>query len=476
MSFKKSTFKNIYQIGGFSYVGQVLTFLSSVVLARLLLPEEYGFVAMIMVITNFASILTGIGIGSDIIRSSFGYTYHKSMMNLALYMGIILCLIIMAAAYPLSRFFGNSELIIPTLFIATQFILSGVNMVHYSLLVKRQKFTLVGIITLFCTILTITIMIGMAYFGFSYWSLIVPLVVVEWIKAFIFTRYTKIGLKIYPIKYAIVAFRYAKTIMGSILGVRIISYWGRNLDHILIGRNFGEASLGIYSRGYKFQDLVSSQFEGVFDSVLYPNLQKLKEANGDVYKEYLFFVWVICILSFPLSMLLIVFPEPLVSLLWGADWMMVADYLPYFGIAILGQLSISNTESIYKLYYRDLLLLKIGIFRSVVIVLFIIIGSLHSSLMIAIMLALVQVAVVVPVTVYYAFYRQMNFDLKTINKIYIPSIILFTGMIVTTWYDLYYFTAIQLVFYLIHLLLIQRNELGKLKTFVMEKIRNHRGE
>ena len=103
MSFKKSTFKNIYQIGGFSYVGQVLTFLSSVVLARLLLPEEYGFVAMIMVITNFASILTGIGIGSDIIRSSFGYTYHKSMMNLALYMGIILCLIIMAAAYPLSK-------------------------------------------------------------------------------------------------------------------------------------------------------------------------------------------------------------------------------------------------------------------------------------------------------------------------------------------------------------------------------------
>jgi O-antigen/teichoic acid export membrane protein len=89
MSFKKTTFRHIFQIGSYKYAAHVLNFMASVILARLLLPEEYGLVAMIMVVANFARILSGEGIASDIIRSKYGYTYHKSLMNLAIFLGFI---------------------------------------------------------------------------------------------------------------------------------------------------------------------------------------------------------------------------------------------------------------------------------------------------------------------------------------------------------------------------------------------------
>lgn len=470
MSFKKTTFRHIAQIGGYKYAAHILNFLSTIVLARLLLPEEYGFVAMIMVVANFAKILSGEGIASDIIRSPYGYTYHKSMMSLSVFIGITLCILVIIAAYPVAYFFGNNLLVVPTMVLAIQFIFVGMNVVLYALVLKKQQYARLGQIELVSTVLTIILMIGMAYIGLSYWALIVPLIVAEAFRTYLYFLATRFKIKLYPLQYPLVAFRHAKSLLGSILGVRIISYWARNLDNILIGRFFGEAAIGLYNRGYRFTDLVSGLFERLFNSVLYPNLQKLKEQNGNVFGEYLFFIGVMCFLSLPISIVLIVFPGILVRILWGPDWMAVAEYLPYFGIAIMAQASISNTETLYKIYYRDMLLFKIGVFRAITVVGFIIIGSMYSSLMIARMVALSQI-IIVAVTVYYSFGMVLQFNYKLLIWMYLPRVILFSGIFITVWEGLYVLTAVQMVLYLVHLLLIQRKELYRLKEFVLSKLK-----
>jgi O-antigen/teichoic acid export membrane protein len=76
-------------------------------------------------------------------------------------------------------------------------------------------------------------------------------------------------------------------LIGSILGVRIISYWGRNLDNILIGRFFGEAALGVYNRGYRFTDLVSGLFERLFNTVYIPIFRNLKK-KAEMFSENIF--------------------------------------------------------------------------------------------------------------------------------------------------------------------------------------------
>lgn len=471
MAFRKTTFRNILSLGSYTYTGEVLSFLASIILARLLLPEEYGFVAMIMILTNFAMILTGVGIGSDIVRSNYGYTYHKAITNLSLYIGISLCLVVIAMAYPLSLFYENSKLILPTILISTQFIFKSIVVVQYSLLMKWQRFSLLGRIELSANLISIILMIAMAYLGFSYWALIIPLIIADIYKYLMYNIFTDIRIKLYPLKYTIVAFKHAKSIIGSILGIRIISYWGRNLDNLLIGKQFGEGPLGIYNRGYRFLTLSEKLFESVFGSVLYPSLQKLKEEDGDVIGEYLFFMGIICFLTYPIGTILILFPELLVSILWGPNWMEVAELLPYFGLIIFKQANTTNTETMLKLYYKDFLLFKIGVFNAIITITAIILGSFFSPLMIAKFLAISNILIILPTVVFYGFGKYLKFGFNRIIWLYLPRIIIFIGVFVSVSKNQRSLSIIFIVLYFCHLFLIQRKSLGKLYHLIVQRLR-----
>ena len=87
MGFKKTFFKNTITLAGFNYALQIFEFLSTYVLSRLLLPEEYGFVALITVFTGFIAIFVDAGLSYAIIRTDYGRRYHKAISNLSILIG-----------------------------------------------------------------------------------------------------------------------------------------------------------------------------------------------------------------------------------------------------------------------------------------------------------------------------------------------------------------------------------------------------
>jgi O-antigen/teichoic acid export membrane protein len=471
MSFRKKTFHNIYQMARFTYSGEVVTFLTSIILARLLLPEEYGFVAMILVFTNFGEILSGIGIGSEIIRSNYRYTFHKSMMNLAFYIGLTLCIGMMLLAYPVALFYDNMALIAPMILLAFKFILKSLNSVYGSLVLKKQEFTFVGKMELYNILIANTLMVIMAYMGFSYWSLIVPYLFSDSYKLIRYILHTKIRLRLYPFVYTRAAFKQAKSLMGSILGVRIISYWSRNLDNLLVGKLHGEASLGVYNRGYRFLNLTDKIITNLFGSVLYPNLQKLKDINGNVFSEYLFFVGVVTLMVYPIGGLLIMFPDLLVSILWGPNWLEVAQYLPFFGLVIFSNATKSNYETLFKLYYREGLLFKFGIFNSSLNVISIIIGSYYSALMIAQLLAFSQLFIVLPIAIFYVFGKQMGFKGTTLLSFFLPRLLLLCGTWIAVVLNYHWLTIILISLYFLFMIFIQRKDLNRLIQMTTERFK-----
>ena len=113
MSFKKTLLKNILVSGGYNYLSQAISFLSSIIVSRLLTPESYGLVGIIAVFTGFLAIFSDSGISLAIIRSNYQYTYHKSVEMLALLVGTTLCLLTCLLAYPIALFFKNTTLILP---------------------------------------------------------------------------------------------------------------------------------------------------------------------------------------------------------------------------------------------------------------------------------------------------------------------------------------------------------------------------
>jgi teichuronic acid exporter len=334
VSFKKTFFKNLITFGGYNYATQAIRFISTMILSRLLLPEEYGFVALITVFTEFIRLFTDSGISFAIIRSDYKQlSYYRAVHSIAILIGIVLFLIMFGLSFPIAYFYNDKELIIPTMVFSLIFIFKTLQVVPYGIHAKELNFNKIGKVNLISSVIMITVMIIMAALGFSYWSLIVPVILMDASSYFMFNYKLKIR-PIFKRSYLIVAFKKTKSLLGNLSFFNSINYWSRNGDNLIIGKMYGTHSLGIYNRAYQILRMALDLITGIFGTVLYPSLQKHKNEGGDVNKEYTSILGIISILSLPFAVPLILIPNWLVFILWGEKWMEVAELIPFFGVLI----------------------------------------------------------------------------------------------------------------------------------------------
>src|ERR1700712_3876392 len=320
MSFRKSFFKNVLISGGYNYAAQILNFSSTFVTARLLLPETFGLVGLIIVFTGFITVFSDSGVSLAIIKSPPSRLFYKSVDTMAFYMGLILFAITALLSYPIALFYKNSSLVLPTFFLGTTFLFRSMGIVRAGVLSKGLQFGYLGKVVLVNMIINISLTILMAVAGAGYWSLIVPQIVVAILPIFQYERKVHLGFKLYPSKYVRVAVRRTRSVVGNLIGFNFVNYWSRNSDNLLVGKMYGTADLGIYSRAYSLLQFPLSLITGVMSTVLYPSLNKHKETGGAIEGEYFFVMKVISVICFPISFILILFPDVLVHYLWGDNW------------------------------------------------------------------------------------------------------------------------------------------------------------
>jgi len=470
LTFRKRFFRNILILGSYDYSSEIISFLSSVVLARLLLPEEYGIVAMVMVFSNFVVIFSGSGIGSDIIRSNYRLTYHKGMLTLSLYIGLGLFVIMAALAYPIALFYDNMKLIGPTLVISSQFIIKGILNVHYSLLMKSMHFNYLGKVNFFSNLYSSALMILMAFLGFSYWSLIIPLIIAEVLKLLYLSAKTELPFRIYPMPYVIAAFRQARSIIGNIIGFSVINYWARNADNMIIGKVYGEGPLGLYNRGYRFLNLSLKLITRLFGGVMYPSMKELQDEGGDVRGEYINLLGIISLLNFPVGLVLILFPDAFVWILWGPNWMEVASYLPYFGLLIMLQTMISTTGKMYLLFHSERTLFLVGAISALIMIGAILLGAQISVISVARYYAFSYIVLIVPLQVIFGFIRSFGYSFQRMAAFWSPKLLLAIGLLFSIWNNYQGLTVILMTVYGLHLVIFQRKDIIRILQYLKQRI------
>ena len=470
MSFKKSLFKNLLTLGGYNYSSQLANFLASIILSRLLLPEEYGYVALITVFTGFVIIFSDAGISYAIIRSDYGRTFHKAVMNLSLYIGVLLFFIMLLLSYPLALFYNDLTLVVPTMIMSVIFLASALNIAPMSIIAKNLDFKYIGQVKLIANVISIALMIIMAFLGFSYWSLIIPQIFIQLTQFVLFEYKVRLGLKIYPFSYTRVAFKKTRSLLANISGFNLINYWARNADNLIIGKFYSSYDLGIYNRAYKMLQLSLSLITGLFGTVLYPSLKKFKSEGGDINPEYGSLLGLISLLNFPIGVVLILMPRFFVRILWGENWMLVADLLPYFGILVIFQTLISTTGHIYLLLEHERRFMILGVVSSIMMVSAIIFGSIYSMNAVAISYTFCYMVFIVPLHVWYGFYKSFGFNFAFILKFWMPKIVMGLAMMVGVYYELQQLLYVVMAVYLAHLLFNQRSELSKVKNLISQKI------
>jgi O-antigen/teichoic acid export membrane protein len=363
---KQRTVAGVIWSAGASVTQQVLNFAVTVVLARLLLPADFGLVATIAIFTGFISLFVDFGLSAALIQRPSLTERHRSSafwMNLAV--GILLGGLVAALAPALADFFHEPSLVALTLVASVNFVVGSMGIVQSALLQRAMEFRRIGAIGIASTVVGAVVAIAMAVAGFGAWSLIGQLVASTGSRTLLLWLTSSWRPSVIVDRQAIrELWRYSR----GIAGFNAVNYWARNADNLLIGKFVGPTGLGIYSRAYNLMLLPIQQISTVTSRVMFPALSRIQSDAERVKRAYLRAVGIIALLSFPALAGLFVVAKPFVLALYGAKWVEVVPVLQILCVAGFMQPVASTVGWLYQSQGRTEWMFRWGLVASAILV------------------------------------------------------------------------------------------------------------
>lgn len=308
---------------------------STVVLARLLTPADFGLVGMATTLTAFVMVFREVGLSTATIQqSSISSAQVSALFWINCAVGLLLTLTTIALARPLALFFGDDRVFSTTLLLSPVFVLNGLACQHQALLKREMRFQRLAIIDLVSAALGATVAVAVAYVGAGYHALILQQLTVgvcacglSWILSPWRPELT-------------LARRQLKHLLhfGShIAGFDIVNYFSRNLDNVLVGRVWGAEALGFYSKAYQLFLVPIAQLRGPLALVALPALSRLQDDREAFASYYKSFLSTLALLTMPLAAVLFALADSLVLLILGPKWLASAAILKILAIGGLIQ-------------------------------------------------------------------------------------------------------------------------------------------
>lgn len=309
-----------------SQVGQqMIRFIIGVVLARLLSPEEFGLMGMILVFVGFAGLLSDFGFTSAIIQKSEITTDHlSSIFWVNVLIGSFIASLLIVLAPLIANFYGYSILESITRLVALTFLINSFNMVQKAIVTKKLQFHILAFRNLLSIIVSGFVAILLAINGFGIWSLAWQSIVASLTGVILLWSVTDWRPKF---QFSGNAIKELLPYSTNLVGSTFINYWMRNLDNLLLGKFLDSNALGLYARAYGLMLLPMKQISQVIGVVMFPVLSSIKEDVPRVKKVFLKTINAIALLSFPIFFGLLVVADDFILAVYGQKWVQVIPIL-----------------------------------------------------------------------------------------------------------------------------------------------------
>lgn len=340
--------------------------ITSVILARLLLPEDFGLLGMALVFTGLVAIFNDMGIGSALVhKQDLNQKNLSSIFWFNLLIGALAMLIIILAAPLIASFYGLNSLTSIISVMSISFLFTSLSMVQNSLLLKELRFKKLTILELISTISASLIGISLAFLGYGVWSLVWQNVSMTFIYAALvwITEHWTPQLNF--------NWKDIKTIIGfsaNLSGFSFLNYFSRNADYLLIGKFLGATALGYYTLAYTMMLFPLSNISSVLSKVMFPALSQIQHDNSKFKLFYLKSTKYIAFVSFPMMLGLFAIADEFVLVVFGTKWVPVICLIKVLSIVGLMQSIGTTIGSIYLAKGRTDWMFRWGIFSSIVTV------------------------------------------------------------------------------------------------------------
>ncbi|WP_373032378.1 lipopolysaccharide biosynthesis protein [Sulfurovum sp.] len=320
-------------------IGQIVSFLlliiSTMILARILSPEDYGIIGIVTAITGFFTLFKEFGLTISIIKKKILTNLELiTVFWLYVIVGTVLMILMMIMSVPIAKFYDDSRLIDVTIIISLTFLIGSFSIVPSALLKRTMQFRKLIYSQLIASFFGAIMTIISAYIGLGYWSLVINILVTTFINSLLviwsFGWFPKIKLYINSIKNHL-------EVGKNITLFDLVNYFARNLDNLIIGKYYGSSMLGLYSKAYQLLLLPIQKIRTPIYSVALPALASLREKPKEYNAYYLQLVSILNIISLLLICFLWLNSYEIIYFVLGEKWLLSAEFFSVLAFAALIQ-------------------------------------------------------------------------------------------------------------------------------------------
>lgn len=314
---------NVAQIG--------VTFIVSIVLARLLSPDDYGLLGIIAVFTAVCTAMINGGFATALIRKKDATDddYNTSfIVNLGL--SLFFYVIIYFSSPFIATFFNREELVSLTRVASLGMIIGALALVQQTRLTKRIDFKTQTKITIIASVASGGIGITMALLGFGVWSLVAQKLSSYTLRTILLLLYNR---WVPQLRFSSKSFHELFGFGWKIMASEVLNALWKELYQVVVGKFYSPATLGQYSRAHQFSKLFSSNLNIVVQRVTYPVLSSLQDDKERLIASYRRVIKVTMFITAISMLFLAAVSEPLIYCLIGSKWNEAAIYLPLICLA-----------------------------------------------------------------------------------------------------------------------------------------------
>lgn len=361
---KKTVFSNLIWRFMERCGAQVVSFVVSIVLARILEPELYGTIALITVITSILQVFVDSGMANALIQKKdtddLDYSsvfYFNVAFCLVLYIGLFF------ASPLISRIYGSPDLVPVIRVLGLTIIVSGVKNVQQAYVAKTMQFRRFFFSTLGGTLFSAVVGITMAYRGFGIWALVAQQLLnaavntailwltVGWKPKLMFSLQRLGGLVSYG----------WKLLVSALLDTIYLK-----ISQLVVGLKYTSSDLAFYNKGDQLCLLVVENINSSIDSVLLPVLSAEQDSRDHVREMTSRAIKTSSYIMMPLMMGMAVCAEPLIRLLLTEKWLPCVPYMQVFcAMYAFYPLHTANLNAIKAMGHSDIFL-KLEIIKEIV--------------------------------------------------------------------------------------------------------------
>ena len=345
---------------------------STMVLARLLTPQDFGLIAMVTAVTGFVVMFKDMGLSMATVQKAeinHGQISTLFWINVVLSIGVML--VIAALAPAIAWFYGEPRLTWITLALAGAFIFGGLTVQHQALLRRNMRFgslALIHIISMSVGILTAIIA---AFYGAGYWALVLMQLATAIAGAI--AVWVACGWHPGPpVRRSGV--REMLAFGGNLTGFNALNYFARNADNLLIGKFWGSGSLGLYSKAYGLLMLPLRQIKGPISAVAVPVLSRLQNEPERYRRYYYRAISTIAFITMPLVAMLAALSDEIIRIVLGNQWTDAAIIFKILALSAFFQPVVSTTGWVYISLGQTKRMMYVGLIKTPIIIACFIIG------------------------------------------------------------------------------------------------------